>query len=42
MQEMDTDLGALAAGYATLTPIHYDLTRYDQLETLKHLVEQQL
>lgn len=41
-QEMDTDLGALAAGYVTLTPIHYDLTRYEQLEGLKRLVEQQL
>ncbi len=41
-QEMDTDLGALAAGYVTITPIQYDLTRYEQLQSLKHLVEQQL
>ncbi len=34
-QAMDTDLGALAAGYVTVTPIQYDLTRYDLLDTLK-------
>jgi 5'-nucleotidase len=34
-EETDTDIGALAAGYITLTPIQYDLTRYDLLENLK-------
>jgi len=36
-QDMDTDLGALAAGYVTVTPIQYDLTRYDLIESLKNL-----
>jgi len=36
-QDMDTDLGALAAGYVTVTPIQYDLTRYELLETLKSM-----
>jgi broad specificity polyphosphatase/5'/3'-nucleotidase SurE len=34
-QGIETDAGALAAGYVTLTPIQYDLTRYDLLESLK-------
>lgn len=34
-ESLDTDLGALAAGYVTVTPIQYDLTRYDILDELK-------
>jgi 5'-nucleotidase len=34
LQERDTDVSALAAGFITITPIQYDLTRYDMLETL--------
>ena len=41
-QEIETDIGALAAGYVTITPIQYDLTRYDVLETLKNLVDHQI
>ena len=36
----DTDVGALAAGFITITPIHFDLTRYDLLDTLKDVVKQ--
>jgi 5'-nucleotidase len=36
-QDLDTDLGALAAGYVTITPIHYDLTRYELIDPLKKL-----
>lgn len=36
-QDPETDLGALAAGYVTLTPIHYDLTRHDLLASVKNL-----
>ena len=36
-RDLDTDTGALAAGYVTVTPLHYDLTRYDLLEPLKKL-----
>ncbi|MFO7569103.1 MAG: 5'/3'-nucleotidase SurE [Smithellaceae bacterium] len=38
-QSMDTDVGALAAGYVTVTPIQYDLTRYDLLDSLRDLVK---
>ncbi|KFN40170.1 stationary phase survival protein SurE [Smithella sp. F21] len=41
-QDLTTDSGALAAGYVTITPIHYDLTRYDLLESLKTLMDPQL
>jgi len=41
-QDLATDSGALAAGYVTITPIHYDLTRYDLLESLKTLMDPQL
>jgi 5'-nucleotidase len=30
--DMETDIGALAAGYITVTPICYDLTRYAMLD----------
>ena len=34
----DTDVGALAAGYITLTPLQYDLTRYDLLDGLRQVI----
>jgi len=39
-KQKDTDVGALDAGYITITPIHYDLTRYDLLDSLKDAVKQ--
>ena len=39
-KQKDTDVGALDAGYITITPIHYDLTRYDLLDTLKDTFKQ--
>ncbi|MDD3248962.1 MAG: 5'/3'-nucleotidase SurE [Smithellaceae bacterium] len=38
-QSIETDVGALAAGYVTITPIRYDLTRYDVLAPLKETVD---
>jgi len=35
----DTDAGALKRGMITITPIHYDLTRYDLLEGLRARVQ---
>ena len=35
----ETDYGALAAGYISITPIHHDLTHYPSLPELRHLVE---
>ncbi len=35
-EESDTDYGALAAGYITVTPISFDLTHYDSLNELGH------
>ena len=40
-QDMETDIGALAEGYVTITPIQYDLTRYDLMESLNNLVKLQ-
>jgi 5'-nucleotidase len=37
--QKDTDVGALAAGYITITPIQSDLTRHDLLGTLKDAVK---
>ncbi|MFH1597160.1 MAG: 5'/3'-nucleotidase SurE [Pseudomonadota bacterium] len=34
----ETDYGALAAGYISITPIHHDLTHYRSLADLRHLV----
>lgn len=31
----DTDITALANGYIAVTPLHFDMTRYDQLESLR-------
>lgn len=39
-EEKDTDVGALAAGFITITPIQYDLTRYDLLDTLQDVLKQ--
>ncbi len=30
----DTDLAAVEAGYVSVTPLHYDLTAYDEIEAL--------
>ena len=38
-QSIETDIGALAAGYVTITPIQYDLTRYDLLDSLGSIVK---
>lgn len=35
----ETDYGALAAGYISITPIHHDLTHYRSLSDLRNLVE---
>jgi 5'-nucleotidase len=32
------DVGALAEGFITITPIQYDLTRYDMLDTLQNIL----
>lgn len=39
-KEKDTDVGALASGFITITPIQHDLTRYELLDTLKDVVKQ--
>lgn len=39
-EQKDTDVGALASGFITITPIQHDLTRYDLLDTLKDVVRQ--
>jgi len=36
----DTDVAALASGFITITPIQYDLTRYDLMDTLQEIVNQ--
>ena len=33
--DVDVDEGAIQAGYISVTPIHYDLTRYDFLDRLR-------
>jgi len=38
-EQPDTDVGALSSGYITITPIHFDLTRHDLLDTLKKNIE---
>jgi 5'-nucleotidase len=38
-EQLDTDISALAAGFITITPIQYDLTRYDLLETLQQVID---
>jgi len=39
-EQKDTDVGAMASGFITITPIQFDLTRYDLLDTLKDVVKQ--
>lgn len=41
-KQKDTDVGALASGFITVTPIHFDLTRYDLLGTLKDVVKKDI
>ncbi|MBN1366194.1 MAG: 5'/3'-nucleotidase SurE [Syntrophaceae bacterium] len=41
-KQKDTDVGALTAGYITITPIHFDLTRYDLLDTLRNVVKKNI
>ena len=38
----DTDVAALAAGFITITPIQYDLTRYDSMYTLGEIVKKDI
>jgi len=38
-KQPDTDVGALAAGFITITPIHYNLTRHDLLDTLHDIMK---
>jgi 5'-nucleotidase len=35
----DTDVAALASGFITITPIQYDLTRYDLMDTLQDIIK---
>jgi len=37
-EDLQTDIGALAAGYVTITPIQYDLTKYELLPELQEIV----
>jgi 5'-nucleotidase len=34
-KELDVDDGAVAADYVAVTPVHYDLTRYEFMDSLK-------
>jgi 5'-nucleotidase len=38
-EEKNSDVDALASGFITITPIQYDLTRYDLLDSLRQIVE---
>jgi 5'-nucleotidase len=38
-EEADSDASSLKSGYITITPIYYDLTRHDAIDTLKASVE---
>ncbi len=38
-EEKNTDVAALASGFITITPIQYDLTRYDLMDTLQEIVK---
>lgn len=37
-KDKETDVGALAEGFITITPIQYDLTRYDMLNPLRNIL----
>jgi 5'-nucleotidase len=39
-EKVDSDVNALAAGYVTITPIQYDLTKYDLLGDLQKAVSE--
>lgn len=39
-EEKDTDVSALKSGFITITPIQYDLTRYDMLGALRDILAQ--
>ncbi len=41
-KQKDTDVGALAAGYITITPIQFDLTRHDLIKTLQDVVHKNI
>jgi 5'-nucleotidase len=40
--DLETDYGALAAGFISLTPIHHDLTHYPGLKDLRQLLTNRL
>jgi 5'-nucleotidase len=42
LEEKDTDVSALNSGFITVTPIQYDLTRYDMLDELKKIIRHDL
>jgi len=37
-KDLQTDIGALSEGYITITPIQYDLTKYELLDDLQKIV----
>ncbi|MBN1470259.1 MAG: 5'/3'-nucleotidase SurE [Syntrophaceae bacterium] len=41
-KQKDTDVGALADGFITLTPIQFDLTRHDLIKTLQDVVHKNI
>ena len=41
-RQKDTDVGALAAGFITITPIKHDLTRHDLLDALKDVMKEKI
>ncbi len=41
-RQKDTDVGALAAGFITITPIQHDLTRHDLLDALKDVMKEKI
>jgi 5'-nucleotidase len=38
VEDLQTDVGALSKGYITITPLQYDLTRYELLDEFQKLV----
>ncbi len=38
----DTDLAAIDAGYVSVTPLHYDLTAYDEIDALAAWVNEEI
>lgn len=37
--DLETDDAALSNGYVTITPVHFDFTKYDVLEKLSYFEE---